>query len=81
MTSNVERGTLLANWLVRHARELGVQQVLWRNTAWSSDSRGRSAWSALTGHPHEDHVHVELTPSTAADGPALARVLAGLAYP
>ena len=81
MTSNIERGTLLANWLVRHARELGIQQVLWRNSAWSSDPRGRSAWSALSGHPHEDHVHVELTPTTAADGPALARILAGIAYP
>lgn len=54
------RGDLVANWLVYHAEELGVQLVIWDRSQWigvgadKHDSYGGPV-------PHSDHLHVELT--------------------
>ena len=63
-------GDALANWLVEHSAELGVQYVLFAGYEWSASSAG-TRWEVYTGaDPHHDHVHMELGP----DGLALSRV-------
>lgn len=67
MTTDIPDGTSLANWLVRHSAELGVQLVIWDGTQWYTSTNPRIArWQRYTGNNgHRDHVHVELSPSTA----------------
>lgn len=59
-------GDALANLLVLHARELGVQLVIWARGEWSA-SRIGPAWESYAGpEDHRDHVHFEITPDAAA---------------
>ena len=55
-------GDAVANWLVAHAKALGLQYVLWSRTEWTAKgSRGRWGVGTYGGtNPHTDHVHVEL---------------------
>ena len=75
------QGTEIANWLATNALELGIQYMIWDRLELSSSTVG-PAWEpygtsgdrAAMGrrpNPHTDHVHVELTPRTAADGVAM----------
>jgi hypothetical protein len=53
------RGDEVADYLLEHARTLGVQFLIWRGTDWAS-STGRTA--LYTGRrDHFDHIHVDLT--------------------
>ncbi|MEZ4470245.1 MAG: hypothetical protein R3F60_05465 [bacterium] len=55
-------GDPIANWLVEHASEIGVQLIIWDRTIWSGSRSPRDR--QYTGeHPHHDHLHVELTPA------------------
>lgn len=59
-------GDALANFLVSHAVELGVQLVIWARMEWAA-SRVGAAWEPYAGaEDHRDHVHVELSPGAAA---------------
>lgn len=59
-------GDALANFLVLHAVELGVQLVIWARVEWAA-SRVGAAWESYAGaEDHRDHVHVELSPDAAA---------------
>lgn len=52
-------GHRLAQTLVDHHRQLGVQQVIWALRAWRNTV---GVWRGYGGpSPHLDHVHVELT--------------------
>jgi hypothetical protein len=68
-------GEALANWLVEHAEDLGVQFVIWNHSRWQGsypvNGRGQAArFAPYTGpNPHVDHVHVEVS---LAPGPAVA---------
>ena len=55
-------GDPLANWLLKHADEIGIQSIIWDRWMWSPsrDPRSRHYGGA---HPHHDHLHVELTPA------------------
>jgi len=57
------KGDQLANWLVEHAEEIGVQAIIWDRTTWRP-GRGDSCYSGT--HPHNDHIHVELTREAAS---------------
>ncbi len=75
MTANIAVGTEIAETLVSHARELGVQYVIWRRTEWSS-SQIADAWEPYRGSSdHADHVHAEVTPSMAASAEAMAAAI------
>jgi hypothetical protein len=76
-------GLALANWLVQHAKELGVQYVIWDRMAWQGNrpvgSRFQPYRARETLGPslaHTNHVHVELTE---APGPWLAPPTAPIA--
>ena len=58
MTRNPSVGDPLANWLVLHANELGIQLVMWRGTEWSASSY-LPKFERITGNPHNDHIHIE----------------------
>lgn len=60
MTRDSRLGDSLANFLVKHAEQLGVQLVMWRGTEWSASPWG-SKWELIQGNQHRDHVHVELS--------------------
>lgn len=53
------KGDDVANWLVEHAGEIGIQLVIWDRSVW----RGNGTNDAPYGgpHAHDDHIHVELT--------------------
>jgi len=58
-------GDPVGNWLIEHAEEVGIQRVIWdRWTWWSEVPPGYSRsmpydWDG--SHPHNDHLHVEMT--------------------
>lgn len=58
MTRNPSVGDPLANWLVLHSNELGIQLVMWRGTEWSASSY-LPKFERITGNPHNDHIHIE----------------------
>lgn len=63
------RGDRFAAWLVAHAAELGVQEVIWWHRIWSCR---HPAWRAYTGaDPHTGHVHVGLVWAAARGSQAL----------
>ena len=54
-------GDEIANWLIEHSSEIGVQYLIWDRTQWSA-SRSSDRVRAYTGpNPHIDHLHVEIT--------------------
>jgi hypothetical protein len=51
----------LADTLVAHSAELGIQLVIYNRKAWSG-RRPYDGWRDFTGdNPHRDHLHVELS--------------------
>lgn len=53
-------GKALANALVNHSLELGIQCVIHDRKIWSS-SYPDAGWRDYLGEPHDGHLHVELT--------------------
>ena len=51
-------GDPLANYLVEHAQEIGIQRVIWDRTYWRLVTNREGGYRA---HPHHDHLHVELS--------------------
>ncbi|MEZ4389790.1 MAG: SH3 domain-containing protein [Polyangiales bacterium] len=60
-------GDAVANWLVQNAQAIGVQYLVWDRSSWSASRPAGSKLRAYTGpHPHNDHIHIELTVAAAA---------------
>lgn len=54
-------GDAIANWLIAHSHEIGVQYLIWDRSTWSG-SRSSDRVRTYTGpNPHIDHIHVEIT--------------------
>lgn len=51
-------GDPIADWLLLHAAELGVQLVIWNRTIWQAGSATVRPYGGP--NPHTDHVHVEV---------------------
>lgn len=62
--ANNTKGDAVANWLVMNAARIGVQMIIWDRTVWMANGRNDRAYSGP--HPHDDHLHVELTLPAAA---------------
>lgn len=60
-------GDPIANWLIEHAEQIGIQFIIWDQWTWMADrtpgAKGRVYGGA---HPHHDHLHIELSPEGAA---------------
>lgn len=54
-------GDEVANWLMEHAQEIGVQQIVWDRASWNPTRAPGSRLRPYGGPiPHTDHIHVEL---------------------
>lgn len=53
------QGDPVANFLVKNAERIGIQLIIWDRSVWRSNGRNESRYSGP--HPHDDHLHVELT--------------------
>lgn len=62
--ANNRKGDEIANWLVANAGSIGVQLVIWDRTVWQANGKNDKPYSGP--HPHDDHIHVELTEEAAA---------------
>ena len=60
------QGDKVANWLVTHAQQIGVQLVIWDRSIWRANGTNDSAYGGP--NPHVDHIHVEITTEAAALG-------------
>lgn len=60
------QGDKVANWLVMHAQQIGVQLVIWDRSIWRANGTNDSAYGGP--NPHVDHIHVEITTEAAALG-------------
>jgi hypothetical protein len=60
------RGDIIANWLVVNAQRIGVQLIIWNRTVWRSNGSNADSYSGP--HPHDDHIHVEITNTAARKG-------------
>lgn len=58
-TADNARGDRLANWLVSNAARIGVQLIIWDRTVWRANGTNDARYTGP--HPHDDHIHVELT--------------------
>lgn len=59
-TANNANGDIVANWLIDNAKRIGIQYIIWDRTSWKA--AGTPSQKCYTGsHPHNDHIHVELT--------------------
>jgi endonuclease/exonuclease/phosphatase family metal-dependent hydrolase len=67
MTSSREQGDRLAGYARRHAGELGVDYILWRQRIWSA-ARATEGWRPMADRGsvtenHLDHVHINQLPN------------------
>ncbi|MBH24950.1 MAG: hypothetical protein CMH57_10945 [Myxococcales bacterium] len=70
------KGDVIANWLVENAEYIGIQMLIWDRTIWTAN-RSTQARCYTGSHPHNDHIHVELTVAASSRQTAFFRDLAG----
>jgi hypothetical protein len=58
------RGDKVANWLVKHSEEIGVDLIIWDRSIWRANGTNESPYGGPV--PHVDHLHVEITTEAAA---------------
>jgi MYXO-CTERM domain-containing protein len=64
-----EMGDPIGNWLIVNAERIGIQQIIWDRWLWRAEDAAGEKDRAYTGeHPHNDHLHVELSVEAAALG-------------
>lgn len=62
-------GDPIAHWLIRNAERLGIQLIIWDLSTWAPyRDPGERAAAYGGAHPHDDHLHIELTVEAAALG-------------
>jgi peptidoglycan hydrolase-like protein with peptidoglycan-binding domain len=65
--ANSQAGDPVANWLVEHAQEIGIQYIIWNRTKWNGSTKnGRKDGRYGGPNPHIDHIHAELNLDAAA---------------
>jgi hypothetical protein len=66
-----EMGDPIANWLIVNAERIGIQQIIWDRWLWRAEDPAGQKDRAYTGeHPHNDHIHLELSVEAADLGTA-----------
>ena len=57
-----EAGDPIGNWLIENAESIGIQYIIWNRTQWTAErSPGAKTRRYNGSHPHNDHLHVELS--------------------
>ena len=54
------KGDQIADWLVANAALIGIQYIIWDRGSFRGDRNPQSKCYAGS-HPHNDHIHLELT--------------------
>ncbi len=55
-------GDAIAHYMITHAEEIGIQLIIWDRTLWNASKSAGSKSRRYGGpHPHNDHLHVELS--------------------
>lgn len=55
-------GDPVANYLIEHAEEIGIQLIIWDRWSWGPHRRSGAKERSYGGaHPHHDHLHVEIS--------------------
>jgi len=54
-------GDPIANWLAENAEYVGMSYVIWDQASWGAHRDGDKHQSYGGSHPHNDHLHIELT--------------------
>jgi len=52
-------GDKVANFLIVNAQRIGVQLIIWDRSVWRANGTNTGPYGGP--HPHDDHIHVELT--------------------
>jgi MYXO-CTERM domain-containing protein len=61
-------GDPIGRFLIEHAAEIGIQQIIWDRTVWRASRTPGAKESTYGGeHPHHDHLHVELSVEAGVD--------------
>lgn len=64
-----EMGDPIAHWLIVNAERIGIQMIIWDRWLWQADDPPGEKDRPYSGeHPHNDHLHVELSVEAAALG-------------
>lgn len=61
-----DAGDPVANWLVTHSEDVGVQYIIWDRTDWGAHRDAPKTSDYGGPNPHIDHIHMELTDEGAA---------------
>lgn len=62
--ANNDLGDPVANWLISNAEYIGIQRVIWDRWIWESEpysGEHSGAYNFPGSHPHNDHIHMELS--------------------
>jgi hypothetical protein len=62
-SANSALGDPVANWLVVHSVEIGVQYIIWNRTQWRANGTNTARYTGPV--PHIDHIHAEITEKAA----------------
>ena len=65
-SANAAVGDPIANWLVSHAEQIGIQYLIWNRVRWRGRPPHFAPYHLPGGSPHTDHIHVELNRDGAA---------------
>ena len=63
-------GDVIGNWLIEHSELIGIQMVIWDRWIWNASLDPPKDHDYTGEHPHNDHLHVELSVEAAALGTA-----------
>ena len=61
-------GDVIGNWLVEHSEFIGIQMIIWDRWIWNASLDPPKDHDYTGQHPHNDHLHVELSVEAAALG-------------
>jgi hypothetical protein len=62
-----DKGDPLAKWLIENAEYIGFSFSIWDQADWGAHRATGGKWGSYGGaHPHNDHLHIELTSKGAA---------------
>ena len=61
-------GDQIGNWLVEHSELIGIQMIIWDRWIWNASLDPPKDHDYTGQHPHNDHLHVELSVEAAALG-------------
>ncbi len=61
-------GDPIGNWLIEHSELIGIQMIIWDRWIWQAALDPPKDHAYTGEHPHNDHLHVELSVEAAALG-------------